>query len=79
MLTSYFADMHIHIGRDIYNKPVKITGSKHLTLTNILIEASRNKGIHLIGVIDRHAPAVQEEIKQLIEQGTARELGDGGI
>lgn len=79
MLKSYFADMHIHIGRDIYDQPVKITGSKKLTLTNILKEASRNKGIHLIGVIDSHAPAVQEEIKQLIHKGDAKELSDGGI
>ncbi|WP_077326812.1 endonuclease Q family protein [Virgibacillus siamensis] len=79
MLNSYFADMHIHIGRDMYNKPVKITGAKTLTLTNILIEASRNKGIHMTGVIDSHAPAVQEEIKQLIEAGKAYELADGGI
>jgi len=78
-LVPYFADMHIHIGRDIYDQPVKITGSKKLTLTNILKEASRNKGIHLIGVIDSHAPAVQEEIKQLIQAGSASELSDGGI
>src|SRR5699024_269272 len=75
----YFADMHIHIGRDIYDQPVKITASNKLTLTNILKEASRNKGIHLIGVIDSHAPAVQEEIKQLISIGDAEELSDGGI
>jgi len=78
-LHSYFADMHIHIGRDIYDQPVKITGSKKLTLTNILIEASRRKGIHLIGVIDCQSPAVQEEIHQLIHQGQAKELADGGI
>src|SRR5690625_126090 len=78
-LAPYFADMHIHIGRDIYDQPVKITGSKKLTLTNILKEASRNKGIHLIGVIDSQAPAVQEEIKQLISSGEAHELVDGGI
>lgn len=79
MLQTYFADMHIHIGRDMYNKPVKITGAKSLTLTNILKEASRNKGIQMIGVIDSHAPAVQQEIKQLIASGDARELPEGGI
>lgn len=79
MLNSYFADMHIHIGRDIYDKPVKITGARSLTLTNILKESSRNKGIDMIGVIDSHAPAVQEEIKQLIGAGEAYELADGGI
>src|SRR5690625_7137047 len=57
----------------------KITVSKKLTLTNILIEASRRKGIHLIGVIDCQSPAVQEEIHQLIHQGQAKELADGGI
>ncbi|SHF58558.1 endonuclease Q family protein [Ornithinibacillus halophilus] len=79
MVQSYFADMHIHIGRDIYNKPVKITASKTLTITNILIEASRNKGIHMVGVIDCQSPGVQAELKQLIEAGQAVELEDGGI
>lgn len=78
-MNSYFADLHIHIGRDWSNKPVKITGAKNLTLTNILIEASRNKGIDLIGVIDCHVPAVQKEIKELIAEKAAFELKDGGI
>lgn len=79
MLKNYFADMHIHIGRDIYGGPVKITASKTLTITNILKEASRRKGIQMIGVIDCQAPAVQDEIVQLIETGEAYELADGGI
>ncbi|RYG74949.1 TIGR00375 family protein [Lentibacillus lipolyticus] len=78
-MQSFFADMHIHIGRDMYDHPVKITGAKTLTLTNILKEASRNKGIHMAGVIDSHAPAVQQEIKELISSGHAYEQGDGGI
>ncbi|MFD2045927.1 endonuclease Q family protein [Ornithinibacillus salinisoli] len=79
MLNSYFADMHIHIGRDMYDKPVKITASKSLTLTNILKESSRNKGIHMVGVIDSQSPAVQQELKRLIECGEAFELDGGGI
>ncbi|MFC3038989.1 endonuclease Q family protein [Virgibacillus xinjiangensis] len=79
MLREYFADMHIHIGRDMNGAPVKITGSKSLTLTNILIESSRRKGIDLLGVIDCHAPAVQQEIRMLIDQGQAVELDEGGI
>lgn len=79
MLESFFADMHIHIGRDIYNHPVKITGAKTLTLTKVLKEASRNKGIHMTGVIDSHAPAVQQEIKELISAGHAYELEGGGV
>lgn len=78
-MNAYFADLHIHIGRDMYGHPVKITGSKKLTLTNILKESSRNKGIHIIGVIDTHAPNVQLEIKKLMDQGLAKELADGGI
>lgn len=79
MLQKIFADLHIHIGRDIYNKPVKITGARTLTLTNILKASSRTKGLDLIGIIDCHAPAVQEEIKTLIAKGLADELVDGGI
>ena len=79
MLKNYFADLHIHIGRDIYDGPVKITASKQLTLTNILKEASRRKGIDMIGVIDCHAPAVQAEMDLLLQENMAREIPDGGI
>lgn len=79
MIQSFFADMHIHIGSDMHNNPVKITASQSLTLTNILKEASRDKGIHMLGVIDCQAPAVQEEIKQLVDNGEAFELADGGV
>lgn len=79
MLSNYYADMHIHIGRDKYNKPVKITASKTLTIENILKEASRRKGIELIGVIDCQSPGVQEEIIDLINDNKAVELPDGGI
>lgn len=79
MLSSYTADLHIHIGRDMYFDPVKITASNRLTLTAILREASRNKGIDMIGVVDCQAPAVLRELKQLIIQGEAKELQEGGI
>lgn len=75
----YFADLHIHIGRDIYSNPVKITASNSLTLTNILMEASRNKGIDIVGIIDCQSPTVLEELKELILQGGAKELPGGGI
>jgi len=79
VLRPYFADLHIHIGRDIDHNPVKITASKHLTLTNILLEASERKGIELIGIVDTQSPAVQREIKTLIDHQEAYELVDGGI
>ncbi|WP_163537709.1 endonuclease Q family protein [Gracilibacillus sp. YIM 98692] len=78
-MKSYFVDLHIHIGRNIYHKPVKITASKNLTLTNIMLEASENKGMDMVGVIDCHAPAVQTEIKKAIQTGNAREIEGGGI
>ncbi|QTM99722.1 TIGR00375 family protein [Sediminibacillus dalangtanensis] len=78
-LSSYFADLHIHIGRDMFNKPVKITGAKSLTLSHILIEASRHKGMDLVGVIDSHVPAVQSELRELIADHGAWPLQDGGI
>lgn len=79
MLNKFFADMHIHIGRNMNNQPVKITASKQLTLTNILIEASRSKGIDMVGVIDCQSPLVQQEIAQLISSQQAEELQEGGI
>ncbi|MBB6455316.1 uncharacterized protein (TIGR00375 family) [Salirhabdus euzebyi] len=75
----YFADLHIHIGSTMYGKPVKITASKNLTLTNILVEASKRKGLDMIGIIDAHVPAVQEELEQLILNGEAFELEEGGV
>ncbi|WP_173916235.1 endonuclease Q family protein [Halobacillus sp. Marseille-Q1614] len=79
MSSSYFSDLHIHVGRDWKGKPVKITGSKNLTLTEILKTASRRKGIDLVGVIDAHAPRVQEELIDLIDRGYAIEVQDGGV
>lgn len=79
MLTNIFADLHIHIGRDEKNKHVKISASPQLTLTNILKEASRHKGIDLIGIIDCHVPAVLDELDLLIKEGQAYELQGGGI
>ncbi|MFU0791547.1 MAG: endonuclease Q family protein [Virgibacillus proomii] len=79
MLHSYVADLHIHIGRDMYDRPVKITASNKLTLTAILKEASRNKGVDVVGVIDCQSPGVLEEIQGLIDLGLAHELTEGGI
>ncbi|WP_281975831.1 endonuclease Q family protein [Halobacillus litoralis] len=78
-LTPYYVDLHIHIGRDWNGRPVKITGSPSLTLTNIFKEASRRKGLDMIGVIDAQSPAVQDELESLISAGEAAELDDGGV
>jgi uncharacterized protein (TIGR00375 family) len=79
MLTSVFADLHIHIGRTESNLPVKITAARDMTFATIVREASRRKGLQLIGVIDAHSPPVQEEIRQGLASGVFREHPDGGI
>lgn len=79
MLHHIFADLHIHIGRDFKQNHVKISASPNLTISNILKESSRHKGIELIGVVDCHAPNVLAEIEALLDEGIASELTDGGI
>ena len=74
-----YADLHIHIGRTNKGRPVKITGSKTLTLYNILQHASNRKGLHLIGIIDCHSPEVLLELAELVEQGILTELLEGGL
>ncbi|SHE52675.1 TIGR00375 family protein [Seinonella peptonophila] len=75
----YFADLHIHIGRTQSNRPVKITGSRSLTFSAILQEATQRKGLQLIGIIDAQVPEVQAEIESSIQQGIFLEHPDGGI
>ncbi|MCP8616774.1 endonuclease Q family protein [Salirhabdus salicampi] len=78
-MTDYFVDLHIHIGGTPTGKPVKITASKNLTLTNILAEAANRKGLDMIGIIDAHVPEVQLELENLIKLGKAKPLPNGGI
>lgn len=79
MLKNYYADLHIHIGRTVSGRAVKITGSKTLTLANILETASTRKGLNLIGIIDCHSPEVIEELEQMIEKDELHELDEGGL
>lgn len=74
-----FGDFHIHIGRTEAGQAVKITGARNLTFANIMVEASERKGIDMIGIIDAASPSVQREIADLLDRGTVRELGDGGL
>lgn len=78
-MSVFYADMHIHIGRTGKGEPVKISGSKDLTFANIAREAEERKGIQLIGIIDCHAPGVQEDITACLRSGEMTELADGGI
>lgn len=78
-LKEFFVDLHIHVGRNESGKPVKITGSKNLTIQNIMKEANERKGIDMVGVIDCQAPTVLNEIKRDVINGQAAELKEGGI
>ncbi|GGH24965.1 endonuclease Q family protein [Paenibacillus segetis] len=78
-LSSYYADLHIHIGRTGQGAPVKISGSRNLTFENIAKEAHERKGISLVGIIDCHSPGVQDDIVVSLSKGEMKELEDGGI
>ncbi|MBS4199567.1 TIGR00375 family protein [Bacillus sp. FJAT-49732] len=78
-MNDFFSDLHIHIGRTITGKPVKITASRNLTLNNILKKAKFPKGLDIVGVIDCHSPDVIFEMEHLIETGKLVELKDGGF
>lgn len=79
LMQHVYADLHIHIGRTNRGRAVKITGSKDLTLNNIVETASSKKGLDLIGIIDCHSPDVLLEIEQLVEEGKMQELAEGGL
>lgn len=78
-MKSFFVDLHIHIGRTWTGKPVKITGAKSLTFTNIIKHARHEKGLNIIGIIDCHSPEVILEIESLISKGEVYEHPDGGL
>jgi uncharacterized protein (TIGR00375 family) len=78
-MNSYYVDLHIHIGRTESGKPVKISGSRDLTFFNIAHESAKRKGMDMIGIIDCHAPSVQEEIMAYLFSGEMKELQGGGI
>ncbi len=79
MFKEYYADLHIHIGRTLSDRAVKITGSKTLTLTRILETASARKGLDIIGIIDCQSPEVIEEMTIMINRGELQELAEGGL
>ncbi|GAA0135642.1 TIGR00375 family protein [Paenibacillus sp. YSY-4.3] len=78
-LGTYYADLHVHIGRTNAGNPVKISGSRNLTFGNIAKEAEERKGISLIGIIDCHSPGVQQDIDDYLLAGEMKELQEGGI
>ena len=78
-MNRYYVDLHIHIGRTWTGKPVKITGAKSLTFTNIIEHARHEKGLNMVGIIDSHSPEVILEMESLIQSGDVVEHPDGGL
>ncbi|WP_043932881.1 endonuclease Q family protein [Bacillus sp. EB01] len=78
-MKKFYTDLHIHIGRTKTGKPVKITGAKSLTFTNIIEHARNKKGLHMIGIIDCHSPEVIVEMEELMLAGEMSELSGGGL
>lgn len=78
-MNEFFVDLHIHIGRTALGQPVKISGSKDLTLTRIVEVAALEKGINMIGIIDCHVPAIQVELIEQIKTGVISESTSGGL
>ncbi|WP_221565320.1 endonuclease Q family protein [Alkalihalobacillus sp. TS-13] len=74
-----FADFHIHLGSTSEGRPVKISASKNLTLSNVLHKAFHHKGIQMVGIIDCHVPAVIHELEEAVEKGEIYEHRDGGL
>lgn len=75
----YFVDLHVHIGRDSKDLPVKVTASRKLTFANIARECLNRKGIDIVGIVDCASPRVIEDIGKLMNSGEMRELKDGGL
>lgn len=73
-----YADFHIHIGRSLNGKAVKITASPNLTLPEIINFSAKVKGLHMIGIVDSHSVGVRKDYQELLFQGILRPLESGG-
>ena len=78
-LRRYYADLHVHIGRNGRGKPVKITASPDLLLHRVVEYAWQRKGLDLVGVIDCACTGVLQDLRELVERGHLMELPEGGL
>ncbi|MDR2007262.1 MAG: endonuclease Q family protein [Acidaminococcales bacterium] len=78
MTGNYYADLHIHVGRNEEGRWVKIPAARELTVRNILREASGRKGLNVIGIADSLSPLVQKDLAGLTASGELTELPGGG-
>jgi len=78
-LRRYYADLHVHIGRNGRGQPVKITASPDLVLHKVVEYAWQRKGLDLVGVIDCACTGVLQDLRALVERGHLLELDEGGL
>ena len=76
---NYYVDLHVHIGRNRNNLPVKVTASRDLTFAKIVQECEVRKGIDIVGIVDCASPRVIMDIEEMINSGEIEELQDGGL
>lgn len=77
-MQNYFADLHVHVGISETGKWIKIPTSNRLTVRNILDEATRRKGMQILGIIDALSPLVREDLASLVAEGTLELDSQGG-
>jgi len=75
----FFADLHVHVGRDSRGRPVKVSASSALTLRRIVEECATRKGIQIVGVVDCGSAGVLEDAEALLQEYSGREADGGGI
>lgn len=78
-MQEWYADFHIHIGSTRSGRPVKISASRDLRFASIAEEASKRKGLDMVGIIDCQVPEVQDEMETLLANGQMQACPGGGI
>lgn len=79
MTNTYYADLHVHVGRSGDGRPVKISAAAGMTVESVLHECQKRKGIHIVGIVDCGSPGVQADLNRLLEQGALEEMAGGGL
>ncbi|ATY85164.1 TIGR00375 family protein [Kyrpidia spormannii] len=75
----WFVDLHVHIGRTLQGRPVKMAASAAMTLPAVLEEATQRKGLDVIGIVDAACTGVLEEVQELVDSGVLRPHSGGGL
>lgn len=77
-MPSLKVDLHVHVGSTRSGQLVKVTASRRLTITGVL-QAAREKGLDLVGIVDLLNPELQEEVTGNLDRGVWRQISGGGI